>query len=69
MKMYILVKEIEVEFEGIDTFPLSVSHDVETLKNSINTESEWEKSHSDYISEKMDEYGIIRYKISEIPLI
>ena len=69
MNLYLLVKEIEVEFEGIDTFPLSVSHDVETLKNSVKTKSEWEKSHSDYISEEDDGFGIIRYKISEIPLI
>lgn len=69
MKMYILVKEIEVEFEGIDTFPLSVSHDVETLKNSVKTKSEWEKSDSRWISQEGDGFGIIRYKISEIPLI
>ncbi len=67
--IYILVKEIEVEFEGIDTFPLNVSHDVETLKNSVETKSEWEKFHSDYINEYDDGFGIIRYKISEIPLI
>lgn len=66
-KMYLLTKEIEVDYEGTDTYPLSVSHDVETLKKSINTE--WEESDSGWISEEDDGFAIIRYKISEIKCI
>lgn len=67
---FLLVKQVSVDYEGTETIPLRVSHNVETLKGVINTE--WEEFHSGWISpeEEIDDgFASIRYEISEITLI